>query len=102
MERKENKRKKKDNLRSHTEEKAIQILHNKKSNTDLKKKKKKKKKKNLFIHQNSQVENSVALDILVWFGFMACHPSFVYAELNDQTVLFLTTQFSISHFLRTV
>ena len=26
------------------------------------------------------------------------HQSFVYTQLNDQTVLFLTIQFSISHF----
>ena len=25
------------------------------------------------------------------------HQSFVYTQLNDQTVLFLTTEFSISH-----
>ena len=30
------------------------------------------------------------------------HQSFIYTELNDQTVLFLTIQFSISHFLHSV
>ena len=39
-----------------------------------------------------------------WFQVLLCitknsikHPSFVYTQLNDQTVLFQTIQFSISH-----
>ena len=39
-----------------------------------------------------------------WFQVLLCitnnsmkHPSFVYTQLNNQTVIFLTIQFSISH-----
>ena len=41
-----------------------------------------------------------------WFQVLSCitnnsikHQSFVYTQLNDQTVLFQTIQFSISHFI---
>ena len=43
-----------------------------------------------------------------WFQVLLCiinnpikHQSFVYTQLNDQIVLFLTIQFSISHFVCT-
>ena len=43
-----------------------------------------------------------------WFQVLLCitnnsikHQSFVYTQLNDQIVLILTIQFSISHFFHT-
>ena len=47
----------------------------------------------------------VLLHTAKWFQVFLCipnnsikHQTFVYTQLNDQTVLFLMIQFSISHF----
>ena len=46
----------------------------------------------------------ILLHTVKWFQVLLCitnnsikHQSFVYTQLNDQTVLFQTTQFSTSH-----
>ena len=46
----------------------------------------------------------ILLHIVKWFQVLLCitnnsikHQSFVYIQLNDQTVLFLTVQFSPGH-----
>ena len=46
----------------------------------------------------------ILLHTVKWFQVLLCitnnsfkHQSFVYTQLNDQTVLFLTIQFSISY-----
>ena len=46
----------------------------------------------------------ILLHTVKWFQVLLCitnnsfkHQSFVYTQLNDQIVLFLTIQFSISH-----
>ena len=60
-------------------------------------------KQALSFNTSYSIQHLIRLNTVKWFQVLLCitfnsikHQTFVYTQLNDQTVLFLTIQFNIS------